>query len=204
MIKQAEQFILLTKLVDYQFKKYNAFALARIGRFYAKEAGVKMNDLLKGCFSVSNRIMTTSEPRGEGQNIAQVESWFNDGTASYEDVANYNERKNTITFTLDNGKVYETLSDGWNFISLLKHERSHKDEKGSGIYEHLTVYLKQVEDPNYRNTTSDWKEMIEGTIQNLMNSLKPGEGWSEKDIKNLDAYKKNMITKFEKAGVKLD
>jgi len=190
-----------TQLVDYQFKKYNAFALARIGRYYAKEAGVKMSDLYKGCFSVSNSTTVLSEG---GQLLYRIESWFNNGGGDGEDVANYSKEKNTITFSLHEGKVYKTLSDGWNFISLLKHERDHKDNKEEGVYEHLSVYLKQVQDPSFAKTTTEWKEHQTANIQELMNSLEPGSDWTDKQKESLKAYKKDMKAKFNKAGVEVN
>jgi RHS repeat-associated protein len=189
-----------TQLKDYVFKKYNGFVVAKIGRYYADEAGVKLN-LSGGCLSVAN----IESKIYEGQLVNYVTDFFNNGSSGGNDIANYNTDNNTITISLNHGKVNELLNDGNNFKSLLVHEKEHQASDEDNTYEHLDVYLKQVKDKSFKNTTKEWKGLQTQNIKDLFQGLEKADksNWTNEQVKSLDKYTEKMKKKFIDSGIEL-
>jgi len=199
------------QLKDYVFTKNNSFALARIGRYYANEAKVGINDLSHGMLSVGN----LSYSNNDGQLIYNYETFFNDGIVSADcvdglnDVMNYNPKNNTITISLDDGKINPLLNDGNNFQNAIVHEKGHKKSKKDDNYEHLDVYLNQIDDKTWQNTTVDWKNAITQNINEIFSDIEKSfnankGSLTKKDIEITNKYLKLKKNEFKKRGIDIN
>ncbi|MBS1638062.1 MAG: hypothetical protein JST26_19265 [Bacteroidetes bacterium] len=155
-----------TQLKEYFFNKDNAKTLANIGGYYAQFAGLDLNKLGGKSLSVSLREWTSNT---SGQIQPKSTSLYNHGKVSTgDDIMNHDDKTNRISITLDAGKICPLLNDGNNMISVLKHEKTHGDFTTNDGFEHLNVYFQQVTDPNFKNTTKDFKLTIFSNIREIV------------------------------------
>ena len=179
------------------FSSKNAWVLSKIAKYYAKEAGISIGDLSGGCISIADSRSTILD----GQLIFENKSLFNNGSTDDDDIANYNPINNTLSLSLKNGKLNSLLRDGNNIKNLIVHEKAHKENDETNVYEHLSVYLKQVSDKSWKNTTDDWKTHVTNNINELIKKVDNSDqsNWSESQ-KN---YTKKLKKEFKSKGVDL-
>jgi hypothetical protein len=123
---------------------HNRQILAKITTHYAGKVGIS------GIVGVSNHPKLTA--RGDGA-LA-----FTKGDGIYVNAKG--------------GGVDPSLNDYNNLKNALSHEKDHKI-KGHGYieptnFEHAEVYLAQIKDPTFKNTTSDFKKGMAGSISRYL------------------------------------
>ncbi len=163
------------QLKDYSFNKDNAKTLTNIGAYYAKSAGLDVKSLGGGSLSVANR---TSKSNSSGQIEYESNSVYNQGTiATGSDIMNHNDKTNRISISLYYGKVSSVLNDGNNFISVLRHEKTHGEFTTNDGFEHLSVYYKQINSPEFAKTTPELKAAVFDVVNEIFNAL---DGYNNK------------------------
>ena len=180
-----------TQIKDYTFTKDNAKTLADIGNYYAKSAGLDVGELGGGSISVAARGRV-------GLSSGQIEitstNLYNKGSVgSGNDIMNHNDETNRISFSLDGNKVNPLLNDANNLISTLSHEKSHGDYYTNEGFEHLAVYYDEIKNPNFTNTTIEYKNNTYANIRKLLNAV---EGYQDK------SYSKAQNLAIQKEGAR--
>jgi hypothetical protein len=126
--------------------------LASVFGYYAAKVGIK-----------------TVETGGKG--ITGLKAY---GVSS-EDEAAVTEGDNIFLNKYDN-KINSKLDDANNLMSILEHEKIHKDnnqdrEFHASISKHLDVYSKQMSSPTFANATTDFQNGIVTSFANyIMNA----------------------------------
>lgn len=76
-------------------------------------------------------------------------------------VAFYSTQDKGIFAAVQKGRINSALSDYGNMANVFSHEKFHKEDHASGADKqfgsHFLVYIKQMEDPTFQNTTDDFK-----------------------------------------------
>ncbi|OYQ50027.1 hypothetical protein, partial [Flavobacterium aurantiibacter] len=135
-------------------------AIANIAKYYAKAVGAENGTI----------VGTGATDEKSSENPAF--------TCNFDNVARIN----------NNGGFSPALDDIDNFKSTMKHEILHQKNNINGVKSnfenHAEVYLKQMADPSFQNTTKNYKEQIIGSFGNyLLNMNREGYGQNAIDSK---------------------
>jgi len=142
---------LLTK-VDLNIKE-NRKAIASIVGHYAKKVGI-----------------TTINEGGKGITGLSVHNKPSEKSAAFT-------RGNDIFINKTGNKINSKLDDANNLMNILVHEKGHKDNNQiegfeSNLFNHLEVYAKQLSDPSFSKSTTDFQDAIVGSFsQYIMNAV---------------------------------
>ncbi|MCB9252947.1 MAG: hypothetical protein H6605_10800 [Flavobacteriales bacterium] len=188
-------------LSENNFSKENSKVLAKVAGHYAKEVGLDVQKLGGKDLSVANRKWV-----GEygGQLTAISESYYNNGiVGSNVDIMNNDPKTNRISLILTNGELSSLLDDINNMKSALLHEKLHGEIKGSDGFEHLEVYYREVMDPTYQKTTSDFKNNARDNIEGLISKALDFQdaNMSKTQIDAIHKKAEEYLKKFQDAGV---
>lgn len=125
--------------------------VASIAQYYAKKAGI------------ASSINVATRPEDE-KNASNSMAFTTRGVIS-------------ITIQ-ESGKISSSLNDFNNLISVLFHEKIHQDiqlnniklkkQQNTDELEHVNIYIKQIKNPIFKNTTSDFKKKIAITSAELL------------------------------------
>lgn len=187
-----------TLLSGYKFTKNNASTLANITKHYAQYAGVDTTKLLNGSFSVAMKKETPIYfENGKKANLNETSSvsLFNNGTADTNFgsdavmTSNWKGSNSTkvITVQVDtNGFTSRLLANKFNFINDLYHEGLHKKRDNSSEFNHLNIYVLQVQHASWKYTTEAQKLIIIANVKETIGDAKfwsGSKGESKTDIK---------------------
>lgn len=106
------------------------------------------------------------------------------------------------------GGLNKLLDNKYNLMNSLFHEKDHKDlgqgEKEISNLTHAGVYLDQIGDKSFENTTSDFKNQTTGAFMGILSKAILKEGAQDSQIQGLvDQYNKlntGYQISFERTG----
>jgi RHS repeat-associated protein len=187
-----------TQLRDVVFTKSNAKTLANIGKYYAEKEGLPVKSLRNQNLSVGFSNDSKGRP--------DTGSLYNSGSVALiggSDIMNHSEYYNTINIVVVNGTINPLINDFNNMTSTLTHEFSHKKIEGGDGFEHLQVYYDQITNPNFKNTTEDFKSTQYSNIESIINKglYYNDKKLSKEDIQVIRDEAKRWKEKMEKVGV---
>jgi len=112
-------------------------------------------------------------------------------------LAHYNPKDDNIYIApASDGKVNSHLDNYFNLQSVIKHEFFHKEDHRDGIettfVSHASVYLRQMQDETFENTTEDFAY---GMILSFISYLESAKS------KKMDDYK-GLIDEFNKSNIR--
>jgi len=148
---------------------HNRQVLANVVTFYAGLVGIQ------GMVGIANH-------QDEKNKDGTIDKHLSDKTLAYTEGDN-------IYVNAKGGEINDLLDDYNNLESALIHEKDHKTkghgEKPASHTEHAEVYINQIGDPSFKNTTDDYKN---GTIGSLIDELEKAsidDQVQDNDIKGL-------------------
>ncbi|WP_336665295.1 RHS repeat-associated core domain-containing protein, partial [Elizabethkingia meningoseptica] len=148
------------QLKDMIFTKSNFSILDNIAKHYASEAGVNTKDLQNESFSAGIFTVKGSSAGSEDGETQSINGGsyvrFQEGDA----LSSTSVENKTISFNLRNGKINPLLNDKYNLTSNLSHEGGAFGHLKNPGKNHEQIYLDQMKQTTYRNTTKDYKEHI--------------------------------------------
>ncbi len=144
-------------------------AIGNIATYYAEKVGVK------GQIGVKN-----NPEKKSSQNPAY--------TLGGKDGPVYLNSNDGISSSLDNYN---------NLTNVLWHEKNHQDGKGNSEYsfDHIDIYLKQIDEKSFKNTTDEFKEGLVGGAVGLLRKAATDElaikGGLDETIKYVNEFNKH-------------
>lgn len=132
------------KLHNYQFAQLRP--MMRIIFHYAKEISANKNNIKIGVRQASKN------------NIA-------------EHVLAYTFNDKKIHIVVNNRTFDKDLSNIYNMKSTLMHEKYHTERPGNSLNEEVDVTMKQMSEPTFEKTTSDYKSSICGYLQENLKKI---------------------------------
>ncbi len=142
----------------------------KIAEHYAPQAGVNMEQLKNGNFSVGAVLDITYEAGIPSVKAAS----YNEGVYS-PDLMTIDPNKKTVNLLIYNGKITSSLLNNKNnMISALGHEGGKNghinNHNSTETKDHIEVYNAQINNPNFKNTTLKFQEHIFSNLKDLIKS----------------------------------
>lgn len=165
------------------------------------------------CFDPMCGQAMTRVAQHYGQQVGTGNGFVGFGMHSKYNSSASGKQKGALAFTSGSnifintrGGINPLLNDSRNFKNALVHERIHRDAKhgfgedgseGMSNFEHAQVFLQQMQDPTFAETTADYKELSMRSAAGLLALAAEDQMKGDSGSGDLSGVN-NLVAKFNK------